>query len=236
MKVEKAENIMKRQRLVLQVASALIIVPGVLLAQGTTGSGSFGGTVPETYSITNSSNGNLSGALGSFSTLTIGKGTMATPTVLQLQLRSNHVYKLTANAAITSGITDGAATAAGNTAGDIMTGDIGVGFTAALGASGASVVNGGAVPTRTDTIVTGFDATAGWPAITNGHTPSFTKTLHDIYGSDVQILSGDRISASGDNSSTDNFLTLSMGIAAVPQYWTPSTGFSGTVTLTIATQ
>jgi hypothetical protein len=98
------------------------------------------------------------------------------------------------------------------------------------------VVNGGAIPTRTDTIVTGFDATAGWPSITNGHTPSFTKTLHSIYGTDVQILSGDRISASGDDSSSDNFLLLTMGIAALPQYWSPSAGFSGSVTLTIATQ
>jgi hypothetical protein len=227
---------MNKRRLALQITSALMVLPGIVLAQGTTGSGGFGGTVPETYSITNSSNGNLSAALGTFSTLTIGKGTMATPTVLQVQLRSNHVYKLTANAAVTSGITDGAATATGNTAGAITTGDIGVGFTAALDASGASVVNGGITPTRTDTIVTGFDATAGWPSITNGHTPSFTKTLHSIYGSDIQILSGDRISASGDDSSSDNFLLLTMGIAAVPQYWSPSVGFSGTVTLTIATQ
>jgi hypothetical protein len=227
---------MKRQRLALQIAASLLVLPGAILAQGTTGSGSFGGTVPTAFSITNTSNGSLTGALGSFSTLTVGKGTMAAPTALQVQLRSNYLYKLTANAAVTTGITDGIATAAGSTAGSITTGDIGFGVTAALGVSGASVVNGGAIPTRTDTIVTGFDATAGWPSITNGHTPSFTKTLHSIYGTDVQILSGDRISASGDDSSSDNFLLLTMGIAALPQYWSPSAGFSGSVTLTIATQ
>ncbi len=227
---------MKAQKFASQIAVALAFLPGVLLAQGTTGSGTFGGTVPTAFSITNTSNGNLSDALGSFSTLTIGKGTLATPATLQLQLRSNYVYKLTANAAVTAGITDGTKTVASNTAKAITTGDIGVGFTAAIDASGASVVNGGASPTRTDTIVSGFDVTGGWPSVTNGRTPAFTKTLHDIYGSDVQILSGDRISASGDDSSSDNFLLLTMGIAAVPQYWTPSSGFSGTVTLTIATQ
>jgi hypothetical protein len=227
---------MKRRGFVLRAISVVTVMPGVMLAQSTGGTGSFGGTVPTVFSITNTSNGSLSSALGSFSTLTIGKGTMATPTGLQLQLRSNYLYKLTANAAVTSGITDGTATVASNTAGAIKTGDIGFGFTAALDASGASVVNGGLTPTRTDTIVTGFDASSGWPSITDGRTPSFTKTLHDIYGSDVQILSGDRISASGDNSSDDNFLLVTLSIAAVPQYWTPAAGFSGTVTLTIATQ
>jgi len=208
-------------------------IPGAIFAQGTTGTGTYSGTVPETYSISNTSDGNLAGTLGAFSTLTIGKGTLAAPTPLQIRLRSNHTYQITANASVTSGITDGAGSAVGTTAQAIKTGDIGFGFTAAIDKSGASVVNGGATPTRTDTIVSGFDASSGWPSVSNGHTPSFTKTLHDVYGADTQILSGDRISASGDNNSSDNFLLVTVGVATLPQYLTPG-AFSGSVTFTIA--
>jgi hypothetical protein len=224
---------MKKQRLALQAAFTLVVLPGVVLAQ--TGSGSFGGTVPTTYSITNASGGALSGTLGSWSTMTIGSGTVVAPTALAIQLRSNATYRLSANAAVTSGITDGTKTVASNTAGSITTGDIGFGITTSIGVSGASVVNGGGTPTRTDTITTGYDASSGFATASNGHTPSFTKTLHDIFGADTEFLIGDRISASGDNSSSDNFISLSVGVAALPQYWTPG-AFSGTVTLTIATQ
>jgi hypothetical protein len=72
----------------------------------------------------------------------------------------------------------------------------------------------------------------GWPTVT-GQFPNFVKTLHDIFGQDVQILSGPRISASGDNSSNDNSLTLTMGIAILPRYLSAGS-FSGTLTFTIA--
>jgi hypothetical protein len=224
---------MKRQLIGL-APLMLMTAPGLIFAQGTGGTGSYSGNVPEAYSISNASNGNLAGTLGSFSTLTIGKGTLATPSTLQVRLRSNHTYKLTANAAVTSGITDGPASAPGTAALAIKTGDIGFGFRVAIDQSGASVVNGGASPSRADNIVTGFDATSGWPSVTDGHTPAFTKTLHDIYGGDIQILSGDRISASGDDGSSDNFIVVTLGIATLPQYLTPG-AFSGTVTFTIAT-
>src|SRR6266536_3400511 len=136
---------MKRQ-LIRLAPFVLMTVPGAIFAQGTTGTGTYSGTVPETYSISNTSDGNLAGTLGAFSTL-------AAPTPLQIRLRSNHTYQITANASVTSGITDGAASAAGTTAQAIKTGDIGFGFTAAIDKSGASVVNGGGTPTRTDTIV-----------------------------------------------------------------------------------
>ena len=210
-------------------SSALMMMPGIVQAQ----SGTFGGTVPATFSITDTSNASLSGTLGSFSTLTVGStSTLSQPTVMQFRLRSNADYKLSAVFGSLSNITDGTKTAAGTTAAGIQTGDIGFGFTAAIVGTGASVSNGGSTPTRTDTIVTGFDVTGGWASLSNGHTPSFTKTLHDI-ASSTQILSGERISASGDNSSSDNFLLVTLGVATLPQFFTAAT-FSGTVTLTIA--
>src|SRR5579872_6956171 len=98
---------MKRQ-LVRLAPFVLMTVPGVIFGQGTGGTGSYSGTVPETYAISNTSDGNLAGTLGAFSTLTIGKSTLAAPTALQIRLRSNHTYQITANAAVTTGITDGA--------------------------------------------------------------------------------------------------------------------------------
>jgi hypothetical protein len=224
---------MKRITILLSTATVLTILPGIVLAQGTSGTGTFGGTIPTTFSIANTSNGSLAAALGTFSTLTIGAGTLNAPTALAFRLRSNATYKLTAQVGSLVGMVDGTASAAGTTLQAIKTGDIGIGFRAAVDRSGASVVNGGGTPTRTDTIVSGFDVTGGWPSITNGHTPAFTKTLHDIFSTDTQILSGDRISASGDNISSDNFLTVTVGVATLPQYLTPG-DFSGTVTFTIA--
>jgi hypothetical protein len=224
---------MKRIGILLSSAALLTILPVVMPAQGTNGTATFGGTVPTTFSMANTSNGSLAAAVGTFSTLTIGNDVLSSPTPLVFRLRSNAGYKLTAQVGSLVGMTDGAPSGVSNSLQAIKTGDIGLGFTSAIDRSGLSVVNGGPSPTRTDSIVTGFDVTAGWPAVTTGHTPAFTKTLHDIFGADTQILSGDRISASGDNSSSDNFLTVTVGVATLPQYMTPG-AFSGTVTFTIA--
>jgi hypothetical protein len=217
----------------LSFGAVLAALPGIALAQGTTGTGTFGGTIPTTFSISNTSNGSLAGSLGTFNTLTIGQGVLSSPTPLTFRVRSNAGYKLTAQVGSLVGITDGPPSAVSTTLQAIKTGDIGIGFTSSIDRSGLSVVGGGASPTRTDTIVPGFDVTAGWPSVTGGHTPAFNRTLHDIFASDTQVLSGDRISASGDNSSSDNFLLLTVGVSTLPQYLTPA-AFSGTVTFTIA--
>ncbi|MEO8660355.1 MAG: hypothetical protein ABI693_17935 [Bryobacteraceae bacterium] len=223
----------KHLSILLSLAAVLAILPGIVLAQGTSGTGTFGGTIPTTFSIANTSDGSLVTALGTFNTLTIGKNVISSPTPLAFRLRSNAAYKLTAQLGSLVGITDGVASGVSTTLQGIKTGDIGFGFTTAIDRSGLSVVGGGASPTRTDLLVSGFDVTAGWPAVSNGHTPAFTKTLHDIFAADTQILSGDRISASGDNISGDNFLLVTVGLATQPQYLTPG-AFSGTVTFTIA--
>ena len=171
--------------------------------------------------------------MGTFGTLTIGQSSLNAPTPVAFRIRSNAPYKLMVQVGALAGITDGVAASDGSTAGGLMTGDFGFGFTAPVGASGNSVVGGGTSPSRVDTIVTGFDVTAGWPTVTTGQAPAFVKTLHDIYGQDIPILSGPRISASGTNSSSDNCLTLRVGIATLAQYLSVGT-FSGTLTFTIA--
>ena len=90
------------------VVSLVTIASGIAQAQGTGGTGTYSGTVPTTFTITNASNGNLSAAMGNFPMLTIGNNsTLSTPTPLSFRLRSNAAYKLTANGSVTSGITDG---------------------------------------------------------------------------------------------------------------------------------
>jgi hypothetical protein len=106
----------------------------------------------------------------------------------------------------------GITTVAGNTAAAIQLGDIGFGISA-IDVSGASVVGGGTgTATRTDTIVntvtTGPNFNYTTATTTTGRM-TFPATLHDITAA-TMLLSGDRISASGDNSSTDNFLGVSL--------------------------
>jgi hypothetical protein len=210
----------------------MMMVPAAVMAQGTTGTTGFSGTVPTVFTISDTSNASLAGGSTAWdfsSNMTIGKtGTLAQGSDLSFRLRSNADYQLQAQVGSLSGIADGTAATAGTTAHDLTLGDIGFGFTAAVDASGASVVG-----TRTDAIPSGYDVSGGWATASNGRV-SFTKTLHDIVSAPAQILTGNRISASGDNSSSDNFLLVKVGVAALPQYFTPATTFSGVVTFTIS--
>ncbi|MEO8660357.1 MAG: hypothetical protein ABI693_17945 [Bryobacteraceae bacterium] len=169
--------------------------------------------------------------MGDFSTLTVNKNVLKAPPPLAIRLRSNAPYRVTVQLGNLVGINDGSASQKSPTAQAIKTGDIGFGITA-VDVSLSRVVGGGATPIREDPIAAGFDMRAGWPRVVGGHTPNFTKTLHDIYAADVQILSGPRISADGDNYSPNNFLTVTVGIATQPQYLTAG-AFSGVVTFTV---
>ena len=122
-------------------------------------------------------------------------------------------------------------TGAGSTDGgsDISLSDIGFGIVS-ITATGANVASG-----HTDTIVSGYDASGGWPAPTNGLTPSFGKTLNNIT-SGPQVLSGTRISSKGNMATDNNFINVRFGVATLPQFFTPNTGFSTVITLTIASQ
>ena len=88
---------------------------------------------------------------------------------------------------------------------------------------------------RTDAIAAGFDVSGGWPAATNGLTPAFTKTLSNI-SSATQVLSGTRISSRGNLTTDNNFITATFGASTLPQFFTPNSGFSSVITLTVASQ
>src|ERR1700722_14776092 len=195
---------MRRISSLLSATVFFIVLQCTVLAQGVI---TFGGTVPSMCWIANTSNGSLAGVLGDFSTLTVGKSVLQAPTPLAVRLRGNAPYTLVVQVGSLAGIADGPATTPSTTAQGIETGDIGFGILS-VDVSLSRVVGGGSTPIRVDAIATGFDVRAGWPRVHNGHTPSFTKTLHDIYAADTQILSGPRISADGDNYSNNNFITV----------------------------
>ena len=211
------------------VAALLVILPAAALAQGVI---TFGGSVPAVCWISDVSNGSLAGVLGNFGTLTPAKGTLTAPASLAIRLRSNAPYKLLVQVDSLVGIADGSASPPGAAPQVIKTGDIGFGILA-VDVSLSRLVGGGSTPVRQDAITAGFDVHGGWPNTHNGHTPTFTKTLHDIHSAAIQVLSGPRISADGDNYSNNNFMTVTLGIATLPQYLT-ATSFSGVVTFTLA--
>ena len=217
----------------MRIASRLLTGLAVLAlmapfaAAQTTGTVTVSGTTPEAFALTNTSDGALASTIA-LGVLTPGNGTAVgdlTTGFADVRLRSNKAYKLTATAGVLA--VTGAGAADGGEA--IALTDIGFGIllVTAPGANGATG--------RTDTIVAGYDVTGGWPAPTNGLTPVFTKTLYDI-SSATQVLSGTRVSAKGNIATNNNYLTLRFGVATMPQFFTPNTGFSSIVTLTLASQ
>jgi hypothetical protein len=203
---------------------AVMMLASAAFAQ-TAGTITVTGATPEAFSLTNTSDGTLSStiALGS---LTPGNtNTLSTGTAV-VRMRSNKAYKVTAQASLT--ITGAGSADGGN---DISLSDIGFGITSTT-LTGGNVANSGS---RTDAIAAGYDVSGGWPAASNGLTPAFTKTLNDISGS-TQVLQGTRISKKGNMATNDNFISVTFGVATLPQLFTPNASFSSVITLTIASQ
>jgi hypothetical protein len=191
----------------------------------TTGTITITGSTPTAVSVTNTSDGTLTSTVALGSLTPAAGGTLMTSTV-QARLRSNKAYTLSAQASALS-ISSPAAADGGAS---ISLSDIGFGITA-IDATGANVAT-----SHTDTIASLFNYSSGFPAVTNGLTPfasGTNGTLNDLT-SNTQILSGTRISAKGNLSTNNNFVLVTFGIATLPQYFTPNSGFSTTVTLTIA--
>ena len=180
------------------------------------------GTTPESFSITDTADGTVTSSIVLGTLTPSNNGTLAQNTA-QVRLRSNKAYKVTAQASALN--FTGAGSADGGAALGLT--DVGFGITS-ISAAGANVATG-----HTDTITTGYDLSGGWPTPANGLTPAFTKTLNDIT-SGVQVLNGTRISARGNLSTNNNFVLVTFGAATLPQFFTPNTGFSTTITLTIS--
>lgn len=216
---------MKRTLLVLAVA---ILACAPFVAAQTTGTISLSGNIPEAYSLTSSGGTQIVGATVALGALIpVNNQTLVTNETVVGYLRSNHKYKLTAQAL---SLTRGTGSDDGGLA--IQLSDIGFGIRGlAKSGTGGNVVNWG-----TQAVVTGFDYTTAWPTPSGGLTP-FDGTTYKNLGNitaDTQILGGQRISNKGNITTTDNAVQLTFGFAVLPQYFSPDTGFSTTITLTIA--
>ena len=197
----------------------------------TTGTITINGSIPDSISITNTSNTLLTatttlGALVAANTSTLA--TLAAP--VDVRIRSNKQFKLNAVAVFTNG---GAGLDDGGTA--MTSSDIGFGITA-KDVTGANVVGArglDAITGKFNYIATTF----GSLTVTNGKTPfvaGTNGTLNDIIAS-AQMMTGNRISNKGNIQSDDNFMQLSFNAATLPQYFSPTTGFSAVITLTPVT-
>ena len=211
-------------RIIIAVFAILVMIQ-IAPAQ-TTGIATVTGTNPAAVSITNTSDANLSTTVALGNLLPTTGGTLTSGT-FQIRMRSSKAYVLSAAATALNfnglGATDGGDTIAAT--------DIGFGITA-LANTGANVAASGA---RTDAIVAAFSYTGGFPVVTNGLSPfvGATKATLDDISSNTQILSGSRISTKGNISTNNNFILATIGIATLPQYFTPNTDFSAVITLTV---
>jgi len=221
---------MNRNQLITFGTVALMLLASAQIGFAqTTGTITVSGTDPEAFSITNTSNTQLSATviLGTLSPAT--GGTLSTGST-QIRLRSNKAYKLSAAASSIS-FTTGGSDDGGR---KIALTDFGFGVSS-IDYTGANVANG----SGSHTVVTLFDYDPRTLTVTNGLTPFVALTngtLDDISGSGAQILSGLRISAQGNISTDNNFILATLAVATLPQYFTPNAGFSTTITLTIASQ
>lgn len=190
----------------------------------TSGSITVTATTPDAFSITDEG-GNIVSSTIELGTLTPSKDSALVTKTQGVRLRSNRAYKLTAQTAtLTFTDSDGGK--------PLTLSDIGFGITAITkGGDGLNVASG-----HTDTVIDDYDiAKYGWPTVTNGVTPSFRRTLNDIAATaGVQVLSGTRISARGNLATDNNYMLITFGVATLPQYFTPNSSLSATITLTIA--
>jgi len=210
----------------------IIVLGGItvtaMLAQ-TSGSITINGSIPSAVSITNASGAAISTTVSLGALTAANNNTLASITPVDVYVRSNQQYKLSASTTFTN---NGAGTIDGGDS--IATSDIGFGITA-KDASGSLVTS-----TYSDTITTKFNYVStpfSSLSVTNGTTPfvaGTNGTLADI-ASSTQIIQGTRVSQRGNIQTNSNFVKYTFGAATLPQYFTPTTGFQAVVTLTVAT-
>jgi hypothetical protein len=212
------------------ILTAIAAAPALAQAERT-GAITITGSIPDAISMTASENANL-GATVSLGALTPREnGALARFTApVEIRIRSNKRFTLSAQATFTN---SGAGPNDGGLA--LQASDIGFGIVA-KDASGANVVSS----RESDAITEKFDYTgASFDSlpISDGRTP-FDGTTHGTLGqltAATTIMTGNRVSRAGTMRSSDNFLQLRFDAAALPQYFSPTTSFSATITFTAAT-
>ncbi|MFH1574591.1 MAG: hypothetical protein ABIG68_11440 [Acidobacteriota bacterium] len=177
--------------------------------------------------LTDTSNGTLT-AVVSF---TVNPGTSNSPTSNQVQfrIRSNNAAGYNIVASTMYSVTPSAPDDGGRA---IAASDIGVGIT-------SLVLRSNVITPRTDVIAPGFDYDPSGVTAVNGLTPytgmaSGQATVEDLVNNpNIKILNGPQIHATSQSTAeTDNYITVTMTLALLPQYFTPGT-FTAVITLTM---
>ena len=210
-----------------------VFAAAVAFAQPPTG-GSIAvtGTILDQISITNAS-GTAVSATVTMANLTAANSGALVGGTADVRIRSNKAFTLTAATTFTN---TGNGTDAGGS--PITADDIGFGINASVAGG-----NGNNVVARTDTISPVFDyLTTNVNALTpvNGLTPyasgiAHKGTLTDIPPAGATVMTGNRISKKGNIQTDNNFLNVTFGVGTLPQYFTTTSGFAATITLTVAT-
>ena len=214
------------RRLPLLVGAVLITASAAFAQSGTI---NITGTTPEAFSLTNTSGGALSPGVIAFGPLTPANSTTVVSDSVTVRMRSNKAYKLS----IQTTAFNISAPGTDDDGDPIAATDIGIGITA-LTLNAPNVANGAS---RAETVATGFSVPSGnWPAGTNGLTPGCGQTLASTQSTSTEILRGQRISKKGNLATDNNFIEVNIGVATLPQFFTPNGGFTATVTLTMASQ
>jgi hypothetical protein len=205
---------------------AVMMMASAAFAQ-TSGTITINGSNPEAFSLTDTTGAALSATVNLGVLIPAANNTLTTSAPVTVRMRSNKAYKVTAQASALN-ITGGGAVDGGDT---ITLQDIGFGVTG-MTLTGTNVANSGS---RTETLPAGFDVSGGWPVASNGLNPAYALTLNDIT-SPTQVVAGGRISKKGNLITDNNFISVSFGVAVLPQFFTPNTSFSTVITLTMASQ
>jgi hypothetical protein len=221
----KEEQMISFKRLPI-LLGAVMMMATAAFAQ-TSGTVTINGSNPEAFSLTDTGGAALSATVNLGVLTPASTNTLTTSAPVTVRMRSNKVYKVTAQASALT-ITGPGAVDGGNT---ITLQDIGFGVTG-MTLTGTNVANSGS---RTETLPVGFDVSGGWPVASNGLNPAYSLTLNDIT-TPTQVLAGTRISKKGNLITDNNFISVSFGVAVLPQFFTPNTGFSTVITLTMASQ
>ncbi|MCA9752234.1 MAG: hypothetical protein R3B81_05750 [bacterium] len=142
---------------------------------------------------------------------------------VQMMIRSNAPFNLTAQVTASSGFGSVAA-------GDIALTDVGFGLSG-LTNSGPKVFGD---PATNSVVSPGFSADPAVASKDVDEEPIFSATIDDLSGG-VQIISGPRVSNRGGVGSPNNGMLIDTSYAIGPQFYSPTDPIQATVTYTLAT-
>jgi hypothetical protein len=177
--------------------------------------------------LQNTANGTLS-TVTAYGTLTPGSSNTPSTTTFQFRIRSNSNTGYNVRATLNSFNVTPASPASGGVT--ISASDIGVAITS------VDTSRPGVNTPRTDTIANGLNYNPGSVTAANGIAPyrgiaNGQATLANL--ANTKILNGPRIAANENANGNNNYITVTMTLGLLREYFTPAS-FSAVIGLTIS--